>query len=241
MRAATLMGVLSTVPAVAVGLVLVSVTPDDSTVAGALFAAFILAGLFEESSKAALLNRFVVGHPGFDERYDGIVYGARVGLGFALLENVLYLSAATGSDEFVTLFIFRAVLAVPGHAMWTALTGYHAARHRLDGVGKGLGGGLALAVFLHGAYDAALMVPVALYAQDDVEEAGAATGFGFLVAIGIAVLAVVLFLRASKAALAADAYPPALPTPPSRAWPVAAVVAGYVLLIGVPAAVLGLA
>ncbi|MGQ0464349.1 MAG: PrsW family intramembrane metalloprotease [Sporichthyaceae bacterium] len=241
LRAATLMGVLSTVPAVALGMAIVAISPDESTVAGALFAAFILAGLFEESMKAALLNRFVIGHPGFDERYDGIVYGARIGLGFALLENVLYLSAATGSDEFVAVFVFRAILAVPGHAIWTALIGYHAARHRLDGTGKGLGGGLALAVLLHGAYDAALMVPVALYSQDQVDEAATAGGIGFLVAICIAVTGFVLFRRASKTALALDAYPAPLPETPSRPWPVAAVFAAYVLVIGVPAAVVGLA
>lgn len=241
LRAATLMGVLSTVPAVAIGLAIVAISPDESTVAGALFAAFILAGLFEESMKAAFLNRFVIGHAGFDERYDGIVYGARIGLGFALLENVLYLSAATGADEFVTIFIFRAILAVPGHAMWTALIGYHAARHRLDGTGRGLGGGLALAVLLHGAYDAALMVPVALYAAGEIDKAASATAFGFLIAIGIAVTAAILFRRASKTALALDAAPPPLPATSSRAWPVAAVVGAYVLAIGVPAAIIGLA
>jgi RsiW-degrading membrane proteinase PrsW (M82 family) len=95
---------------------------------------------------------------------DGIVYGARAGLGFALVENVVYLLLIPHSlAEFVSLFVARALLAVPGHAAWGAILGYFAARRRFDGRGPGMLGGYLLAVLLHGLYDASLFaVPVAI-------------------------------------------------------------------------------
>jgi RsiW-degrading membrane proteinase PrsW (M82 family) len=47
----------------------------------------------------------------------------------------------------------RAVLAVPGHAMWSGMAGAMAARRRFDGKGLGLVGGYLLAVSFHGLYD----------------------------------------------------------------------------------------
>src|SRR5262245_62947966 len=50
-------------------------------------------------------------------------------------------------------WILRAVLAVPGHAMWSGMIGAMAARRRFDRRGLGLLGGYLLAVAFHGVYD----------------------------------------------------------------------------------------
>src|SRR5213075_785633 len=123
---------------------------------------YIVAGLVEESAKAACLYLAVWRHPAFDERFDGIVYGTRAGLGFALVENVGYLLGAQSLSGFVGIFIMRAVLAVPGHAIWAGFMGYWAARKKFDDKGPGLFGGLMLAILMHGTYDAALFMCGAL-------------------------------------------------------------------------------
>jgi hypothetical protein len=65
--------------------------------------------------------------------------------------------------QYITVFIGRAVLAVPGHATWGGIIGYFAARRRFDGRGPGLLGGYLIAVALHGTYDAILFsAPVAI-------------------------------------------------------------------------------
>lgn len=125
-------------------------------VAGAVFEGFVSAALVEESAKALVLYVGVWRHPAFDERLDGIVYATRAGLGFALVENVFALASADSAFGFLWTFVVRAFLAVPLHAIAAGFVGSLAARRRFDGVGPGLGGGLLVAVALHGAYDAAL-------------------------------------------------------------------------------------
>lgn len=166
LRLVALAGALSGFLVVAVGALLRPYGPEVGTYAAALYDAFIVAAGPEEAAKLACVLIVAWRRPEFDERMDGIVYGARAGLGFALVENVVYLLIIPHSlGEFLSLFVARALLAVPGHAAWGAILGYFAARRRFDGRGPGMLGGYLLAVLLHGLYDASLFaVPVAIAA-----------------------------------------------------------------------------
>ncbi|MBL8953004.1 MAG: PrsW family intramembrane metalloprotease [Myxococcaceae bacterium] len=159
LRRTALFGGLATIPCIVIQVVLSGggkVAPTNA--AEGVFTAYVVAALTEETAKAICLWLAVWRHPAFNERFDGIVYGARAGLGFALVENVGYLLGAESIGSMISMFILRAMLAVPGHAMWGAFTGHYAAKKRFDGTGPGLLGGLAIAIFLHGTYDAALFV-----------------------------------------------------------------------------------
>lgn len=160
LRRAAVLGGLSTIPVIFLQLGLEKLNPGGMT--GALYTAFFVAALTEEVAKALALYFAVWRHPAFDERLDGIVYATRAGLGFALVENVGYLMGAESPSGFIGIFVMRAVLAVPGHAIYAGFMGYWAARKRFDGVGPGLLGGLGIAIFLHGTYDAALFLCGAL-------------------------------------------------------------------------------
>jgi len=153
---ATLLGGLSTIPVIFIQLAMEKANPGG--VAGAMYTSFFVAALTEETAKALALYFAVWRHPAFDERLDGIVYATRAGLGFALVENVGYLMGAKSASGFVGIFILRAVLAVPGHAIYAGFMGYWAARKKFDGVGPGLLGGLGIAIFLHGSYDGAIFL-----------------------------------------------------------------------------------
>jgi RsiW-degrading membrane proteinase PrsW (M82 family) len=161
---AALAGVLATAPIVVVEAVLSVAGPDTLTVAGAVFAAFVVAGVVEETGKALCLRSFRW-NPEFDERFDGIVYAGWIGLGFAVVENVLYLAGAPTSGAYVMTFVTRAVLAVPNHAIWAGLSGYALVRKRFDGKGSGLIEGLVPAILLHGLYDAGPFLALALAHQ----------------------------------------------------------------------------
>src|SRR5579883_1110615 len=125
--------------------------------AHAAFLAFVVAGLMEETAKLLVVRVSVWRRPEFDERMDGIVYFARAGLGFALVENILYMLQARGSLGLVLLVgTMRALLSVPGHALFASMTGYFAARRRFDGKGIGTLGGLLIAIAMHGAFDFAV-------------------------------------------------------------------------------------
>lgn len=158
LRRVALAGALSTIPCVIVGALLQLFAPPAGTYERALYESFVVAGGVEELAKVLVVYWFVWHKPEFDERLDGIVYAARAGLGFALVENVLYLASAEDLSGFLMIYLLRACLAVPGHAIWAGIMGYYAARRRLDGTGPGLLGGLVVAVVLHGSYDAAIFL-----------------------------------------------------------------------------------
>lgn len=150
-------GMLSVIPALILETVATSTLGETiqprMTYQGASFHAFFVAGGIEEACKIAVVYWVVWKRPEFDERMDGIVYASRAGLGFALIENVLYLLQQDTLGGQLQTWVLRAVLAVPGHAMWTGMIGAMAARRRFDGKGLGLVGGYLLAVAFHGAYD----------------------------------------------------------------------------------------
>ena len=187
----------------------------------AAISGFIIAGLTEEVAKF-LCVYFIVWHaPEFDERMDGITYGVRAGLGFAMVENVLYLHEALAKGQFIATFIGRALLAVPGHAIWAGLIGYFAARKRFDNRGPGIIGGLAFAIFLHGIYDFAIFARLALL--EDIGESAVFVVFG--VPIAVIVLGAVYIRHLAKRAIADDQRAAALachapaPTPPPGVHP----------------------
>jgi RsiW-degrading membrane proteinase PrsW (M82 family) len=137
----------------------------------AAFNSFVVAGSVEEASKIAAVFMVVWYSKHFDERMDGIVYGARAGLGFALLENCLYIYQVAPTDELTVTWVLRALLAVPGHALWSGMIGYFAARRRFDNAGPGLFGGYAIAVAFHGLYDFSIFVQQPL-ADSGLEQVG---------------------------------------------------------------------
>lgn len=85
-----------------------------------LFAdAFFKVALVEEFSKFIFIRFILFRNKNFNEPFDGIVYTAMVGMGFATLENILYVyqfGIPTG--------IMRMFTAVPAHACFAILMGY---------------------------------------------------------------------------------------------------------------------
>lgn len=117
------------------------------------------APVIEESFKFLGVERTVYRSTVFDEPIDGIIYGAAVALGFATLENVLYVFSALmiSIPVAVGTGIVRAVLSVPGHALFAIMWGYalgHAKfmpqSQKRTGV---IFGGLLLAMFFHGVFN----------------------------------------------------------------------------------------
>jgi len=204
LRRMAIAGALAVVPVAIVEVVVTQLYPSETTVAGAFFSGFLVAGLVEESAKAACLRLVVWSRPELDERLDAMVYAAWAGLGFALVENVVYLAAAS-KGQYAGTFAMRALLSVPLHASAAAITGYYAARRRFDRAGPGIAGGLALAVALHGTFDFSAFRAGALG-----EDGSAASGIFALVALAVAVAGMVTVRRLARAALAADDADPAV-------------------------------
>lgn len=148
-----------------------AVNPD----AGSALSAVIGAPLIEETFKgvAVLAILLVVRHE-LDNALDGLVYGALVGLGFAMTENVLYFGAEylnEGFDDLGRLFIARAVIGGFGHAAYTgtfgAAIGWARSQYR-RGVWRFVVPliGWALAVIQHMLWNGGAVVIAALQGDD---------------------------------------------------------------------------
>lgn len=87
--------------------------------------AFVWAAIPEESAKLLMLWLLLRKNPYFDEYLDGIVYATCVGLGFAALENVMYVYNGLADGSWVATSISRALFAVPGHFLFAVLMGYY--------------------------------------------------------------------------------------------------------------------
>lgn len=59
-------------------------------------------------------------HTEFDTHYDGIIYAVAISLGFATVENILYL-LSNGIEYALT----RAIFPVSSHALFGVMMGYH--------------------------------------------------------------------------------------------------------------------
>ena len=125
----------------------------DSTFLRLFLDAFFVVAVAEEGCKFAFLCTSWK-NPAFDFRFDAIVYAVCVSLGFAALENLLYVI----QYGFGTALI-RAVTSVPGHCFFGVYMGYwygkakYARRNGLPGSGRYLALSFLVPVLLHGFYD----------------------------------------------------------------------------------------
>ncbi len=92
----------------------------------------IVAPPVEETLKyLGVVMIFLIARAEIDDLFDGFVYGAVVGLGFAAVENVQYfiqaVAGAGGGDQIgpvIQMFVIRALLiGVYMHVLWTAISG----------------------------------------------------------------------------------------------------------------------
>lgn len=79
---------------------------------------FVVPGFIEEGVKYRVLVRRTWNEPNFNYQFDAVVYSVFVSLGFAAVENVLYVLTSGFSTA-----VARAVFSIPGHAMFGVVMG----------------------------------------------------------------------------------------------------------------------
>ena len=103
---------------------------------GDFLTAALIAPPVEEIAKGlALLLIFIFWHREIDSWLDGIIYGAMVGMGFAMVENFFYYlyEFETGGAEGLTILaLLRGFVFGLNHAFYTAMTGLGIAAARLS-------------------------------------------------------------------------------------------------------------
>jgi protease PrsW len=118
---------------------------------------FLVVGPVEELCKLLAVTSYAYRRREFDEPLDGVIYSATAALGFAAIENVIYLS-----QNSALLVFLRGPLSNPGHALFSALWGLSLSRaksapnlvtQRLPIIA----GGWLLASLLHSLFDTMLL------------------------------------------------------------------------------------
>jgi RsiW-degrading membrane proteinase PrsW (M82 family) len=144
-------GIFSTLVTLSVSIpvnMVVILQPDD--LVHEAYDAFLKVALVEEFSKFLFVRFILYPNKNFNEPFDGIVYAVMVSMGFATLENVVYVynyGFETG--------LLRMFTAVPAHASFGVMMGYFL------GLGKFSRkkqiyysiSALIIPTFFHGAYD----------------------------------------------------------------------------------------
>ena len=120
---------------------------------------FVVPGCIEEGVKFWVFLRRAWDEPNFNYRFDGVVYAVFISLGFAAVENVMYVL----SSGFATAVV-RALFSIPGHAMFGVVMGVGLGKAKaLHNQGQTQASAAArtraviAAAVLHGLYDFLLM------------------------------------------------------------------------------------
>ena len=122
----------------------------DIPVTTAIYVSFVVAGMIEESGKFFVVRVSVYKSPHFEEPADGLVYSAAIALGFASLENIIYLVQFGWQ-----IILMRGLLSNVAHVLFSSLWGYPLALTKLGMMKHKYMTylGLIAAIVSHGAFD----------------------------------------------------------------------------------------
>lgn len=117
-----MLGALSVIPVLIVERILLRLNIFTGVLAIA-FTAFIVAGFTEEYFKRAVVLYGAFNSKRFDEKLDGIVYAVFAALGFATIENIMYVVYRYSGNYYVG--VMRGILSVPAHTLFAVTMGYY--------------------------------------------------------------------------------------------------------------------
>jgi RsiW-degrading membrane proteinase PrsW (M82 family) len=140
---------------------------------GSILFYFLVVGPVEETVKLLAIRLFAYSSDRFTTVLDGAVYGAMAGLGFAFIENALYIrrNIPVADVEFGLSLLgvgggITAVRAVagPGHVIYSAFAGYYLGLAKFNREHRGplIIKGLLIAAFIHGLYNSTISLGTAL-------------------------------------------------------------------------------
>lgn len=153
---------------------------------------FVIVGPVEETVKLLAVRLYAYNDERFDAVIDGAVYGAVAGLGFATIENALYIAR---SVEIAELTLSAALigagdgiagtraLAGPGHVIYSAWAGYYLGLAKFNPGNRGpiVIKGLVIAALIHALYNSTAGIGTSLIQG--------VSGLPFLAAFAIFVIA----------------------------------------------------
>ena len=155
---------------------------------------YLVVGPVEETVKLLAVRLYAYRKPSFNAVIDGAVYGAVAGLGFATIENAIYIEQGldpTGQALAVPLqglldgseITATRALAGPGHVVYSAFAGYYLglAKFNPENAGPIVVKGLLIAAFIHATYNSLVGIAVGVASIAVPAAPQLALFFGFVV------------------------------------------------------------
>ncbi len=156
-----LLGALTCIPAGLIEAFLLRIVGQGlapESVGYQLITNFFCIALVEEGWKYLVLKKCTWNHPAFDYQFDAIVYAVTTSLGFAALENILYVFQ--GGVSGLEVAGLRALTAIPGHCIFAIFMGsyyglmkYHDINGNPSAASSRRIMALVVPMLIHGFYD----------------------------------------------------------------------------------------
>lgn len=152
------LGIISVIPAAIIEEIVIG-DNEPYDLMELLLQCVLVIGVAEELSKFVFMFVISWWNKNYNFTFDGIVYSVFVSLGFATIENILYvLNYGFGTG------ILRALTSVPGHMCFAVIMGYFYSKMRLalkyKNTGKFISNlllAIIIPVIVHGLYDTIAM------------------------------------------------------------------------------------
>lgn len=156
-----ILGALSVIPCIVVEEILIGFNIFPG-VLSALFNAFIVAGFTEEYFKRLVVLKYPYKTKYFNEKLDGIVYSVFVTMGFATVENIIYVAYRYTNNPFIGLY--RGIFSVPAHGVFGITMGYYLSLAKFDTnierKRMNMRKSLYMPIIMHGIFDFILMAEI---------------------------------------------------------------------------------
>lgn len=126
---------------------------EQDTAVAAIFNSFISSSFVEEGVKYIFLFFLIWRNKNLNEWFDGMVYAVFISLGFAAVENIIYvLSSRFGG---ISTAVSRAIFSVPGHGLFGIIMGFHLSLAKFQSEGRGFNLFMAFAApfLIHALYN----------------------------------------------------------------------------------------
>lgn len=111
--------------------------------------AFLGVAVVEEGIKLAVVLMVARRQTDYNEFIDGPIYAITAAMGFALLENIIYVFS---SQAPMAIALLRSITAVPLHALAGGFMGLAIAHEKIESIHR-IAGAFLISVLIHGLYD----------------------------------------------------------------------------------------
>lgn len=156
-----ILGALTVIPSIVVEEILITFNIFPG-VLSAFYNAFIVAGFTEEFFKRMVVLKYPYNTKFFNEKLDGIVYSVFATMGFATVENIIYVAYRYTNNPFIGLY--RGIFSVPAHAVFGITMGYYLSLAKFDvnleRKRMNMRKSLYMPLIMHGMFDFILMAEI---------------------------------------------------------------------------------